>query len=75
MEFCSRVEEVVVVVDTVALVENSYVAISDLNRSEETHDYHTSVRLVGVVVEEVDWKSRTRMLSEVDSRNLTDADC
>lgn len=75
-EVGTSVKEVAVAVDTVALGENSCVAISDLNRSGETRDYHTSVRLVGVVVgEEADSRSRTRMLSEVDSRNLTVADC
>ncbi len=64
-----------VAADTVVLGEYSYIAILGLIRSEEKRDCHTAARRVWVVVEEVDWRSVTRMPNEDGFRNLADTDC
>lgn len=75
MEVGKSVNGVVVVADTVALGEHSRIVILGLIRSGEKRDCHTAARVVWVVEEEVDWRSRMKMPSEVDFRNLTGTGC
>lgn len=74
MEVVESVKEVVVAAYTVALGEHSRIEILDLIQSGEHCDCHTAARVV-CVVEEVDWRSRTRMPRGVDFRNLTGTGC
>lgn len=75
MEVGKSVKEVVVAADTVARAGRSRIAILSLIRSGEKRGCHTAAPVVWVAVEEVDWRSRARMLSEVDFRNLTGTGC
>ena len=75
MEVGKLVKEVMVAADTVALGEHSRIVILGPIRSGEKRDCHTAARVVWAVVEEVDWRSRTRMPIEVDFRNLMDTGC
>ena len=75
MEVGKSVKEGVVAVDTVNLEEHSRIAISNPTQSAEKRDCHTAARVVWAVEEEVDWRSKTQMASEVDTRSLTGTDC
>lgn len=75
MEVGKSVKEVVAAADMVALGEYLRTAFLGLIQFEEKHGCHNAARVVWVAAEEVDWKSRMRMQSEVDFRKLIGIDC
>ena len=75
MEVGNLVKEVVVAADMVALGEYLRTAFLGLIQSEEKHGCHNAARAVWVAEEEVDWRSRMRMQSEVDNRKLIGTGC